>query len=95
MKIDKKTILKIAKLSKIRLKESEIDEFSDKLSSILEWVEQLNETNTDNIQPLSNVSSSKLPLREDKSKFNNSPNQILDNAPEKVEEYFIVPKVIE
>ncbi|PPR41787.1 MAG: Glutamyl-tRNA(Gln) amidotransferase subunit C [Alphaproteobacteria bacterium MarineAlpha5_Bin12] len=95
MKIDKKTILKIAKLSKIKLKENEIEEFANNLSSILDWVEQLNETDTDNIEPLNNVSSSKLPLREDKTVSNNSSNQVLNNAPEKVEEYFIVPKVVE
>ena len=95
MKIDKKTILKIAKLSKIKLKENEIEEFTNNLSSILDWVEQLNETDTDNIEPLNNVSSSKLPLREDKTVSNNSSNQVLNNAPEKVEEYFIVPKVVE
>ncbi|MBG76754.1 MAG: Asp-tRNA(Asn)/Glu-tRNA(Gln) amidotransferase GatCAB subunit C [Pelagibacteraceae bacterium] len=95
MKINKKTILKIAKLSKIKLKENEIEEFANNLSSILDWVEQLNETDTDNIEPLNNVSSSKLPLREDKTVSNNSSNQVLNNAPEKVEEYFIVPKVVE
>ena len=95
MKINKKTILKIAKLSKIKLKENEIEEFTNNLSSILDWVEQLNETDTDNIEPLKNVSSSKLPLREDKTVSNNSSNQVLNNAPEKVEEYFIVPKVVE
>ncbi len=95
MKINKKTILKIAKLSKIKLKENEIEEFTNNLSSILDWVEQLNETDTDNIEPLNNVSSSKLPLREDKTVSNNSSNQVLNNAPEKVEEYFIVPKVVE
>ena len=95
MKINKKTILKIAKLSKIKLKENEIEEFTNNLSSILDWVEQLNETDTDNIEPLNNVSSSKLPLREDKTVSNNSSNEVLNNAPEKVEEYFIVPKVVE
>ena len=95
MKINKKKILKIAKLSKIKLKENEIEEFTNNLSSILDWVEQLNETDTDNIEPLNNVSSSKLPLREDKTVSNNSSNQVLNNAPEKVEEYFIVPKVVE
>ena len=95
MKINKKTILKIAKLSKIKLKENEIEEFTNNLSSIIDWVEQLNETDTDNIEPLNNVSSSKLPLREDKTVSNNSSNQVLNNAPEKVEEYFIVPKVVE
>ena len=65
MKIDKNTTLKIAKLTRIKIKDSEIDQLSNQLSSILDWVEQLNEVNTDNIEPLSNISMTKLPLRKD------------------------------
>ena len=56
MKIDNKTTLKIAKLCRIKVKEHEIEELSTQLSSIINWVEQLNEVNTDNVEPLSNVS---------------------------------------
>ena len=66
MKIDKNTTLKIAKLSRLRIEENEIEELSSQLSSILEWVEQLNEINTNNVEALSNVSMAKLPLRQDK-----------------------------
>ncbi len=95
MKIDKNTTLKIAKLCRIKVKEEEIDELSSQLNSILDWVEQLNEVNTDNIEPLNNVSMSKLPLREDKENTEDFSNEILSNAPEKLEDYFVVPKVIE
>ena len=65
MKIDKNTILKIAKLSRIKIEDSELDELSSQLSSIVDWVEQLNEVNTENIEPLTNVNMAKLPLRKD------------------------------
>ena len=65
MKIDKNTTLKIANLSRIQINEKEIDELSKQLSKILDWVEQLNEVNTDNVEPLSNISSSELPMRKD------------------------------
>ena len=65
MKIDKNTINKIAKLSRIKLEEKEADSLIKDLNSILDWVEQLNEVNTDNIEPLNNVSISTLPLRKD------------------------------
>ena len=95
MKIDKNTTLKIAKLSRIKLDKSEVDEFSSQLSSIVEWVEELNEVNTDNVEPLSNVSQSILPLRKDiENTIDNSEN-ILSNAPDKLENYFAVPKVVE
>ena len=95
LKIDKNTTVKIAKLCRIKLKEEEIGEFSSQLSSIIDWVEQLNEVNTEKIKPLSNVSSSNLPLREDKIISENDSDDILSNAPEKLENYFVVPKVIE
>ena len=95
MKIDKNTTLKIAKLSRIKININEVDELSTQLSSILKWVEQLNEVNTDNVKPLSNVSISDLPLREDKEVTQDSSEEVLKNAPELLENYFVVPKVVE
>ena len=95
MKIDKNTTLKIAKLSRIKIKDNEIEEFSTQLSLILDWVEQLNEVNTENIKPLNNVSMNNLPLREDVEININDSKEILKNSPDKVEDYFVVPKVIE
>ena len=94
MKIDKNTTLKIAKLCRVRVEEHEIEELSAQLSSILDWVEQLNEVNTDNVEPLSNVSAGKLPLRKDKENSEDKSQDILSNAPEKLENYFVVPKVV-
>jgi len=95
MKIDKNTILKIAKLTRVKINNNEIAELSNQLSSILDWVEILNEVNTDNIEPLSNVSRSKLYLRKDEKNNEDKSNEVLSNAPEKLENYFVVPKVIE
>ena len=95
MKIDKNTTLKIAKLCRVRVEEHEIEELSAQLSSILDWVEQLNEVNTDNVEPLNNVSMAELPLREDKENAEDKSKEVLHNAPEKLENYFVVPKVIE
>ena len=95
MKIDKNTTLKIAKLSRIKIKDSEIDELSSQLSAIVDWVEQLNEVNTENIEPLSNVSMAKLPLRKDIKNTDDNSNDVLSNAPDKLENYFAVPKVVE
>tara|TARA_B100000686_G_C16241798_1_gene690017 strand:- start:160 stop:447 length:288 start_codon:yes stop_codon:yes gene_type:complete len=95
LKIDKNTTLKIAKLCRVKVKDEEIDELSAQLTSILDWVEQLNEVNTDDIEPLSNVSSSILPLRKDKVVSQDISKEILSNAPENLENYFVVPKVVE
>ena len=95
MKIDKNTTLKIAKLTRIKIDESEIAELSAQLSLILDWVEQLNEVNTNNVEPLNNVSKAKLPLRKDEENKEDKSKDILSNAPEKLENFFVVPKVVE
>ena len=95
MKIDKNTTLKIAKLSRIKIKDDEIQELSSQLSSILDWVEQLNEVDTKNIEPLSNVSKAELPLRKDIEESSDNSEKILSNAPEKLENFFAVPKVVD
>ena len=95
MKIDKNTINKIARLSRIKLDDKESEDYIKDLNSILDWVEQLNEVNTENVEPLSNISSSTLPKREDESQDANSSQEILENAPDKLEGFFAVPKVVE
>ncbi len=95
MKIDKNTINKIARLSRIKLEDKESEDYIKDLNHILDWVEQLNEVNTDNVEPLSNISSSTLPKREDVASDINSNEEILENAPDKLEGFFAVPKVVE
>ena len=95
MKLDTNTINKIAKLARIRLSEEEAKDLLKDMNSILDWVEQLNEVNTDTVEPLANISSSTLPLRRDEAKDINSSDEILKNSPDKLEGYFAVPKVVE
>ena len=95
MKLDTNTINKIAKLARIKLSEEEAKDLLKDMNSILDWVEQLNEVNTDSIEPLANISSSILHQRKDESKDVNSSDEILQNSPDKLEGYFAVPKVVE
>ena len=95
MKIDKNTTLKIAKLTRLKIADNEIAELSEQLSAILDWVEQLEEVNTDNIEPLNNVSMAELPLRKDEETKEDNSIDVLSNAPEKLENFFVVPKVVE
>ena len=95
MKLDTNTINKIAKLARIKLSDEEAKDLLKDINSILDWVEQLNEVNTDSIEPLANISSSILPQRKDEPKDVNSSDEILQNSPDKLEGYFAVPKVVE
>ena len=65
------------------------------LNTILKFVDQLNEVDTKDIEPLSSVVEQKLFQREDVVKKMNEKEEILKNSPNKNENYFVVPKVIE
>ena len=95
MSIDKDKIKHTAKLARISLDEKKIDDLSKDLSNIFKFIEKLNKANTDNVKPLSSILDHSLRSREDKVNDGNIRDQILENAPNKNEEFFIVPKVIE
>jgi aspartyl-tRNA(Asn)/glutamyl-tRNA(Gln) amidotransferase subunit C len=62
---------------------------------VIEWIDTLNEVNTDGVEPIANVSGQKLPLREDQITDGGYSEKILNNAPEKESGFFVVPKVVE
>ena len=95
MCIDKDKIKHTAKLARISLDEKKIDNLSKDLSNIFKFIEKLNKVNTDNVKPLSSILDSSLRTREDKVIDGNIREKILENAPNKNEDFFIVPKVIE
>jgi aspartyl-tRNA(Asn)/glutamyl-tRNA(Gln) amidotransferase subunit C len=95
MSIDKDKIKHTAKLARISLDEKKINNLSKDLSNIFKFIEKLNKANTENIEPLSSILDHSLRLREDKVDDGNIRNKILENAPNKNEDFFIVPKVIE
>ena len=96
MLIDEKITLRIASLAKLELTDQEIKEYSKDLTNILKWMEELKEVDVSNVQPVTSVTKNELYEREDIA-YKNTVEQekILLNAPEKVGEYFTVPKVIE
>ena len=95
MKIDKNTINKIARLSRIKLDDKESEDYIKDLNLILDWVDQLNEVNTDKVEPLSSILNTPLRSREDKINDGKIRDKILENSPKKNDEFFVVPKVIE
>ena len=95
MSIDKDKIKHTAKLARISLDEKKIEDLAKDLSNIFKFIEKLNKANTDNVKPLSSILDHSLRSREDKVNDGNIRDKILENAPNKNEEFFIVPKVIE
>ena len=95
MSIDKDTVKHISKLARISLDEKKINSLSKDLSSIMKFIEKLNELNTDKTTPLTSIINASLKTREDEVKDGKIRDQILKNSPEKNEEFFVVPKVVE
>ena len=95
MSIDKDTVKHISKLARISLDEKKVDSLSKDLTSIMRFIEKLNKLNTEKINPLTSIINASLKSRKDEAKDGKIRDQILKNSPEKNEEFFVVPKVIE
>ena len=95
MSIDKDTVKHISKLARISLDEKKVDSLSKDLTSIMRFIEKLNKLNTEKINPLTSIINASLKSRKDEAKDGKIRDQILKNSPEKNDEFFVVPKVIE
>ncbi|MEM6780786.1 MAG: Asp-tRNA(Asn)/Glu-tRNA(Gln) amidotransferase subunit GatC [Pseudomonadota bacterium] len=93
--MDKQTVQKVAKLARLAITDEEADKMVSELGGILKWVEQLGEVDTDNVEPLANVANIELRLREDEITDGGVQDDVLENAPESLEGFFVVPKVVE
>ena len=95
MSIDKNQVKKVAKLSRISLDNKKLESLSKDLVSILNFVEELNNLDTQKTEPLTSIVDKTLEPRKDKINDGEIKDQILKNSPDKNEEFFIVPKVVE
>lgn len=95
MKITQETLHKIAHLARLEIKPAEETDLIGTLESVLSWMEQLDEVDTSDVQPLTHISVELNVMRPDELANQLSREQALFNAPSKTNAYFKVPKVIE
>ena len=95
MTIDLKTIKHISKLSRISVDDEKAKKLAEDMNSIFDFIEKLNELNTDNVEPLTSVAEITLKLRADEVKSGNIREQVLKNSPDENEDFFVVPRVVE
>ena len=95
MAIDAATVRKVAKLARLREDESRLEPLAREISSILGWIEQLNEVDVEGVEPMASAESAKLPLREDVVTEGGDASKVLANAPRTIDGFFVVPKVVE
>jgi len=90
--IDRETVLKVAELARLQLTEEEIEIYAKQLKDILEFVNTMNEVNTDNVEPFV-LEFEETPLREDIPGETLPREEIEKNAPEFENGYFVVPRI--
>ena len=95
MEFDKNSTLKLAKLARLSLNSKQLDSLEKDLTSIVSFIDQLKEINTEKIDPTSNSLNQDLILRDDIAENKLSNEDLLRNVPDSELGFFVVPKVIE
>ncbi|HEY5302141.1 MAG TPA: Asp-tRNA(Asn)/Glu-tRNA(Gln) amidotransferase subunit GatC [Acetobacteraceae bacterium] len=95
MSLDPATVRRIALLARIRLEDAEVAPLQAELNGILGWIEQLNEVDVEGVAPITGAAHMALKMREDVVTDGGYVEKVLANAPERIGEYFVVPKVVE
>lgn len=94
MKFTREEVLKIADLARLELSETEVETYAAQLSSILDYVENLNRLDTKGIGPTAHAVLVPTPFRADEVVQNHTLGKSLENAPDREDDFFKVPKVL-
>ncbi|NKX44382.1 Asp-tRNA(Asn)/Glu-tRNA(Gln) amidotransferase subunit GatC [Roseicyclus persicicus] len=95
MSIDRATAAKVAKLARIRVEEADLPALADEFNAILGFIEQLQELDVSDVEPMVSVTPMRLARRVDAVTDGDRQAQVLANAPDAREGFFAVPKVVE
>ena len=95
MKVDEKLVRRIAHLARIKVSDDDVQHLEGELTSILGFVELLSEVDTDDVEPMTSAVDRDMYRREDVVTDGGYPEDIVKNAPERDDHYFMVPKVVE
>jgi aspartyl-tRNA(Asn)/glutamyl-tRNA(Gln) amidotransferase subunit C len=95
MTVDAATVRRIAHLARIAVTEAEVPHLQGELNAMLAFVEQLSEVNVDGVEPMTSVTPMEMKKRADVVNDGEIPDDIVRNAPEMQNGFFLVPKVVE
>ena len=95
MSIDTATAAKVAKLARIRVEADELPALVDEFNMILGFINELNEVDVSDVEPMTSVTPQRLKRREDVITEGDQQADVLSNAPDTREGFFAVPKVVE
>jgi aspartyl-tRNA(Asn)/glutamyl-tRNA(Gln) amidotransferase subunit C len=95
VEVDADTVRRIARLARIRVTDEEAVALEKELSGILDWIKQLDEVDTSNVEPMTRVIPMTLRKRADAVTDGEIAEQVVANAPATEDSLFVVPKVVE
>ena len=95
MQIDQATVRRIARLARIKITEDEAKGLEKELTGILQWVEQLSEVDTSDVEPMTRVVPIQLKKRKDVVDDGEIADDVTRNAPMTLDHFYVVPKVVE
>jgi aspartyl-tRNA(Asn)/glutamyl-tRNA(Gln) amidotransferase subunit C len=95
MSVDEKTVRRIAHLARIAVTDEEVGPLQGELNAILAFVEQLGAVDVTGIEPMTSVTPMRMKKREDVVNDGGRASDIVANAPDTEDHYFLVPKVVE
>lgn len=93
--LDQAQVRNVAKLARLELTDQEVEQFSVELSAIIGYIEKMNELNTDDVEPLAHCLPVHNVFRVDEPKQSLDVEKALQNAPQRADDYFKVPKVLD
>ena len=95
MSFNQQTIKTIANLARLKFPADREEKFMQDINGILDWVEQLKEVNIDGVEPLVSVSPRQSAIRQDVVTDGGIQSELMANAPESVQGFYEVPKMVE
>ena len=95
MKINEETVRKIAHLARVKVTQEEAKALEGELSAILTWVGELDEVDTDDVEPMTSAVETAMKMREDEVTDGGYAQRVTKNAPMSEDNFFVVPKVVE
>jgi len=93
--MDKKTVTTISYLSRLSIDNEKEEKIVQDLDNIIEFVDQLNDIDTSNVEPLTNPLEKTAKTRSDQITAKNLKTELLEIAPSSNDDYFLVPRVVE
>lgn len=95
MSVDLKTVKRVAHLARIAVSDEDAVKMQGELNAILGFVEQLDEVDISGVEPMTSVTPMQMKKRVDAVTDGGMPDKIVANAPSTIENFFLVPKVVE